>query len=64
MGKKAEKSIKIKLVRSGIAQMGKHKAVLAGLGLRKLNSVVVRPDTPAIRGMVEKVSHLVQIVTE
>ena len=55
------KKIKITLVKSGIARPGKHKAVLAGLGLRKLNRSVVRPDTPEIRGMVNKVSHLVQV---
>ena len=58
------KTIRIKLVRSGIAQLGKHKAVLAGLGLRKLNKTVERPDTPAIRGMINKVSHLVQVVND
>lgn len=61
MGNTTGKMIRITLVRSGIAQMGKHKAVLAGLGLRKLNKTVERPDTPAIRGMVEKVNHLVKV---
>ena len=55
------KKIKITLVKSGIARPGKHKVVLAGLGLRKLNGSVVRPDTPEIRGMVNKVSHLVKV---
>jgi large subunit ribosomal protein L30 len=55
------KKIKITLVKSGIARPGKHKAVLIGLGLRKLNKSVVRPDTPEIRGMISKVSHLVQV---
>jgi large subunit ribosomal protein L30 len=55
------KNIKITLVKSGIARPGKHKAVLAGLGLRKLNSTVVRQDTPEIRGMISKVRHLVQV---
>ena len=53
--------IKITLVKSGIARPGKHKAVLLGLGLRKLNATVVRPDTPEIRGMINKVSHLVAV---
>lgn len=61
MAKTDAKKIKITLVRSGIARPGKHKAVLAGLGLRKLNATVVRPDTPEIRGMIDKVSHLVQV---
>ncbi len=55
------KKIKITLVKSGIARPGKHKTILTGLGLRKLNSSVVRPDTPEIRGMINKVSHLVQV---
>lgn len=61
MAKKDMKKIKITLVRSGIAQAGKHKVVLAGLGLRKLNKSVLRPDTPEIRGMINKVNHLVQV---
>jgi len=53
--------IKITLVKSAIARPGKHKAIVAGLGLRKLNGSVIRPDTPEIRGMINKVSHLVQV---
>ena len=55
------KKIKITLVKSGIARPGKHKAILIGLGLKKLNKSVIRQDTPEIRGMVNKVSHLVQV---
>ena len=55
------KKIKITLVKSGIARPGKHKAVLIGLGLKKLNRSVIRLDTPEIRGMINKVSHLVQV---
>ncbi len=54
--------IKIKLVRSPICAPEKHKVVVRGLGLRKLNQVVQRPDTPAFRGMVKKVPHLLAIV--
>lgn len=61
MAKAGEKKLKITLVRSGIAHPGKHKVVLIGLGLRKLNKSVVRHDTPEIRGMINKVSHLVQV---
>jgi len=53
--------IKITLVKSAIARPGKHKAIVAGLGLRKLNGSVVRKDTPEIRGMISKISHLVQV---
>jgi len=61
MAKSDTKKIKITLVKSAIARPGKHKIVLVGLGLRKLNHSVVRIDTPQIRGMVNKVSHLVRV---
>jgi large subunit ribosomal protein L30 len=61
MTKANAKKIKITLVKSGIARPGKHKVVLIGLGLRKLNHSVIRLDTPQIRGMVTKVSHLVKV---
>jgi large subunit ribosomal protein L30 len=55
------KKIKITLVKSGIARPGKHKVVLVGLGLRKLNHSVVRVDSPQIQGMINKVSHLIKV---
>jgi large subunit ribosomal protein L30 len=58
----AENRIKIKLVRSPIATPEKHKRIVRALGLRKLNQVVERPDSPAFRGMVAKVPHLLAIV--
>jgi large subunit ribosomal protein L30 len=68
-GKKAEKSEKagksatltVRQVRSGICTPKDQKATLRGLGLRRPGHRVVRPDSPAIRGMVHKVSHLVEI---
>jgi large subunit ribosomal protein L30 len=57
-------TIKIKLVRSPICTPVKHKNVVKGLGLRKLNQVVERPDSPEFRGMVKKVPHLLAIVEE
>jgi len=57
-----EPKIKIKLVHSPICTPEKHKKVVRGLGLRKLNQVVERPDTPAFRGMVKKIPHLVELV--
>ncbi|MBI2683722.1 MAG: 50S ribosomal protein L30 [Acidobacteriales bacterium] len=59
---KSGKTIRIKWVRSAIATPKKHKAVVKGLGFTRLNQVVVREDSPSIRGMVNKVPHLVQIV--
>jgi large subunit ribosomal protein L30 len=58
----AENTLKIKYVRSAIGRPQKQKDIVRGLGLRKLNQVVLRPDSPQIRGMVAKIPHLVQIV--
>jgi len=57
-----EGKIRIKLVRSPICTPEKQKRVVKGLGLRKLNQIVERPDTPAFRGMVKKVPHLLAVV--
>ena len=57
-----EGKIKIKLVRSPICTPEKHKRIVKGLGLRKLNQVVERPDSPVFRGMVKKVPHLLEVV--
>jgi large subunit ribosomal protein L30 len=54
--------IRIKLVRSPICTPEKHRRVVRGLGLRKVNQVVERPDSPVFRGMVNKVPHLLKIV--
>lgn len=56
------KTIKIKLVRSPIGAPEKHKRIVRALGLKKLNQVVERPDSPAFRGMVAKVPHLLAVV--
>jgi large subunit ribosomal protein L30 len=55
-------TIKIKLVKSPICTPEKHKLIVRSLGLRRMNQVVERPDTPAFRGMVKKVPHLLAIV--
>ena len=55
-------TIQLKWVRSAICAPVKQKKVVKGLGFTRLNQVVERPDTPAIRGMVAKVPHLVEIV--
>jgi large subunit ribosomal protein L30 len=61
---RAPRTIRIKWVRSGIGFSCRQKAVVRSLGLRCLNQVVERPDTPQIRGLVAKVSHLVTVVGE
>ena len=55
-------SIRLKWVRSAICTPVTHKKVVRGLGFTRLNQVIERPDTPAIRGMVAKVPHLVEIL--
>ena len=54
--------IQIKWVRSAICAPTKQKLVIKGLGFTRLNQVIERPDTAAIRGMVAKIPHLVEIV--
>jgi large subunit ribosomal protein L30 len=54
-------TLKIKLVRSMIGRPEKHRKVLRGMGLRKLNKTVELKDTPAIRGMINTVSHLLKV---
>jgi len=53
------KMLKVTLVKSMIGRPEKHRKVLKGMGLTKLNRTVELQDTPSVRGMVEKVSHLV-----
>jgi large subunit ribosomal protein L30 len=60
----ASSTIKIKLIGSPICCPEKHKKVVRSLGLKKMNRVVERPDTPAFRGMVAKVPHLLAIVKD
>jgi large subunit ribosomal protein L30 len=55
------KQLKITLVKSVIASKPVHRATVAAMGLKKLNSSVVMPDNAAVRGMVFKVKHLVSV---
>ena len=57
----AGKTLTLRQVRSGICTPKDQKATLRGLGQRRMGQEVVRPDDPAIRGMVLKVRHLVEI---
>jgi len=54
-------NLKITQVRSIIGRPEKHRKVMEGLGLRRMHQSVIRPDSDAIRGMVFKVKHLVQV---
>ena len=55
-------TIKVQLVRSPIGCKESHRATVRGLGLRKLNSVSELQDSPAVRGMINKVSYLVKVL--
>ena len=53
--------LKIKMVKSEIGRPEKQRKILRGMGLNKLNSTVILSDTPQIRGMINKVVHLVSV---
>ena len=53
--------IQLKWVRSAICSPVKHKLVVKGLGFTRLNQIIERPDTPAIRGMIHKIRHLLEV---
>ncbi|HJY90895.1 MAG TPA: 50S ribosomal protein L30 [Candidatus Acidoferrum sp.] len=59
---KSEGTVKVKWVVSFISCTDDMRATIRGLGLRRLHQVVEREDTPAIRGMIHKVRHLVEVV--
>lgn len=56
-----KKKIKITLVKSPIGYNDRQKGTVSALGLRKINQTVEHEDTPVIRGMIDKVAHLVQV---
>jgi len=58
----AKKTVTVKLVKSPIGCKQSHRDTVRGLGLRRMNSQSVLEDTPAVRGMINKVSYLVQVL--
>lgn len=58
--KPSGKTIRVTLVRSLIGTMGTHRATVRGLGLRRINHSVELADTPAVRGMINKISYLLR----
>ncbi|MFT4172439.1 MAG: 50S ribosomal protein L30 [Rhodocyclaceae bacterium] len=56
----ADKKIRVTLVKSLIGTKQPHRATVRGLGLRRLNHTVELIDTPAVRGMINKISYLVK----
>ena len=61
MAKTKEKTVKVTLRKSIIGEKPKTRATVEGLGLRKLHQTVEQVDTPSLRGMLAKVSHLVEV---
>jgi large subunit ribosomal protein L30 len=57
----SKKTLKVTLVRSPNGTRGSHRATVLGLGLKKLNQTRELEDTPAVRGMISKVSYLVRV---
>jgi large subunit ribosomal protein L30 len=57
----APANLRVRLVKSGICAPMDQKKTLRGLGLRRINREVIRPDNPSIRGMLLKVRHLVEV---
>ena len=55
------KTVKVKLVKSPWGRLPKHRACLVGLGLRRVGSERELEDTPAVRGMIDKVSYLLDV---
>ncbi len=60
----AKKTVKVTLVRSPIGSLPKHKLCLKGLGLRRMNQSVEVEDTPAVRGMINKIDYMLAIEGE
>ncbi len=58
----ARKTVKVQQVKSVIGYTQKQRATMRGLGLRKIRQVVELEDTDAVRGMIDKVSHLVVVL--
>lgn len=59
-GKKGN-DLRIQLVRSLIGRPARQREIVKGLGLRRIDSVVIRKDCPEIRGMINKIEHLVNV---
>ncbi len=57
-----KKTVTVQLVRSPIGTRESHRATVRGLGLRKVNSQATLEDTPAVRGMINKIAYLVKVL--
>jgi large subunit ribosomal protein L30 len=59
---KADKTIKVRQIGSPIRRLHQQRETLVGLGLNKIGRISELPDTPATRGMIAKVAHLIEVV--
>jgi large subunit ribosomal protein L30 len=60
----SEKIVRVTLVKSPVGRLKKHKACVAGLGLRRIGHTVEVEDTPAVRGMINRVNYMLQVEGE
>jgi large subunit ribosomal protein L30 len=60
-GQTSDKVVRVRLVRSPIGYSKDHRATARALGLRRLHQSVEHKDTPTVRGMIQKIIHLVQV---
>ena len=58
----SKSTVKVQLVRSPIGCKESHRATVRGLGLRKIRSTSELEDTPAVRGMIDKIDYLVKVL--
>ena len=61
MAKKKQKTVKVTLTKSVIGEKPKTRATVEGLGLKRIRQTVEQADSPSLRGMLAKVSHLVEV---
>ncbi|UCD71130.1 MAG: 50S ribosomal protein L30 [Syntrophobacterales bacterium] len=61
---KSSNTLRVRLIKSGIGRPLKQRKVLKGLNLNRMNKIITLKDTREIRGMIEKVSHLVETIGE
>ena len=60
----SDKTIKVTLTKSPIGRLKKHKACVAGLGLRRIGHTVEVEDSPSVRGMINRIYYMVQVEGE
>lgn len=61
MAKKKQKQIKVTLTRSPIGFQPRHRECVRGLGLKKMHQTVTLEDTPAVRGMINRIDYMVRV---